>query len=109
MTLKDHRRPSDRRALPVQRAWNGPRPGLAFLVATVFLGCLDFAADEVVAFGSCQCRLMIFVSTGGTIVGDGANGMNGSVGCNAGWAWGFMTCIGYLEPISLGQCLSEAK
>ena len=51
---------------------------LPFLVATA---CLDLAADKGVAFGSCQCRLMIFVSTGGTIAG--AGGTSASAGCDA--------------------------
>jgi hypothetical protein len=54
---------------------------LPFLVATA---CLDLAADKSVAFGSCQCRLMIFVSTGGTIAG--AGGTNASAGWDAA-AW----------------------
>jgi hypothetical protein len=59
--------------------------GLPFLLAAIDEGCLDFPTDEVVAFASCQCRLMIFGSTGGTIVATGE--IDGSVvGCNADWA-----------------------
>ena len=58
---------------------------LAFLLAATGAGCLDFPTDEVVAFASCQCRLMILVSTGGTMVATGE--INGSVVCcNADWA-----------------------
>jgi hypothetical protein len=43
---------------------------------------LDFAADEFVALGSCQCRLTIFVSAGEIIFG--TPGTIGS-GCNVDW------------------------
>ena len=55
--------------------------GLPFLLAAMGAGCLDFPTDEVVALASCQCRLMIFGSTGGTIVATGE--IDGSVGGNA--------------------------
>jgi len=55
---------------------------LPFLLAANDAGCLGFPTDEVVAFASCQCRLMIFGSTGGTIVATGE--IDGSVGGNAG-------------------------
>ena len=54
---------------------------LPFLLAAMGAGCLDFPTDEVVAFASCQCRLMIFGSTGGTIVTTGE--IDGSVGGKA--------------------------
>ena len=56
--------------------------GLPFLLTAIDVGCLDFPIDEVVAFASCQCRLMIFGSTGGTIVATGE--IDDSVGGNAG-------------------------
>jgi hypothetical protein len=56
--------------------------GLPFLLAAIDADCLGFPTDEVVALASCQCRLMIFGSTGGTIVVTGE--IDGSVGGNAG-------------------------
>jgi len=55
--------------------------GLPFLLAAIDADCLGFPTDEVVAFASCQCRLMIFGSTGGTIVATGE--IDGSVGGKA--------------------------
>jgi len=55
--------------------------GLPFLLAAMGAGCLGLPTDEVVAFASCQCRLMIFGSTGGTIVATGE--IDGSVGGKA--------------------------
>jgi hypothetical protein len=57
---------------------------LPLLLAAIGAGWLGFPTDEVVAFASCQCRLTILVSTGGTIVATGE--IDGWVGGNADWA-----------------------
>jgi hypothetical protein len=57
---------------------------LPLLLAAIGAGWLGFPTDEVVAFASCQCRLMILVSTGGTIVATGE--IDGWVGGNPDWA-----------------------
>jgi len=44
---------------------------------------LGFAVDEFVSFGSCQCRLTIFVSAGEIIFG--TSGTIGSIGRNVDW------------------------
>src|ERR1700730_9463806 len=54
---------------------------LAFLPVVIRAGCLDFPANEAVAFGSCRSRLAILVSTGATL--GGAGEVNGTVGRNA--------------------------
>src|SRR5216683_1291396 len=91
MTSENHqRRRSDDRVSHVELTWNDPirlplaSTDLPLLPVAIRVGFLDFPANEAVASGSCQSRLTILVSTGGTLVGTG--GISGSVGRNADWA-----------------------
>jgi len=90
MTSKDHQK--RRSATRLQGAsWLGTlrRPadfgigGFAFLAGGHGRGLFGFPTDEVVAFASCQCRLMIFGSTGERLSRRAKSWLAGG---NADWA-----------------------